>query len=355
MSEAQRYPKDYDGVVAGAPANNRTHLHAEFLWNFEVTNLPQGAALLPPGMTEMVMSTAINQCHGKDGGSPADNFLTDARLCHFDPSSIPACTIGKAEGCLTAPQLGAMQKIYAGPSNSRTGQRIYAPIPFGAESPPADKDTVEAALFYPSRWALNDNCDEAAFDFDRDMQAVDARVGRIVNANLSAFEQAGGKLLMFGGTADTLVSFPDALNYYERVVAAAKTRSRSTGEPMVADSLEPTQKFSRYFHAPGMGHCGGDPGITDFGQAMSATRTNDVDHDILTALLAWKESGRVPEQFAGRTYVDDRISMERPVCAYPKFPTMLLAIHISLPVSPAAFMNGGVWHSRRRYTLSKPW
>jgi len=292
------------------------------------------------------MSTAINQCHGKDGGSPADNFLTDPRLCHFDPSSIPACTIGKAEGCLTAPQLEAMQKIYAGPSNSRTGQRIYAPIPFGAESPPADKDTVEAALFYPLRWALNENFDEAAFDFDRDMQAVDARVGRIVNANnpdLIAFEQAGGKLLMFGGTADTLVPFPDALNYYERVVAAVKTRSRSTGEPMVADSLESAQKFFRYFLAPGMGHCGGGPGITDFGQAMSATQTNDVDHDILTALLAWKESGRVPEQFAGRTYVDDRISMERPVCAYPKFPDYVAGdSHLASSFSCRVHERGGV-------------
>jgi len=88
LMEAQRYPGDYNGILAGAPANNRTHIHTGFVWNAQAANQPPGVQLAPETIA-FITKSVVNACAGKDGGAPGDNFLTDPRECRFDPDTLP--------------------------------------------------------------------------------------------------------------------------------------------------------------------------------------------------------------------------------------------------------------------------
>ncbi|TLV03353.1 tannase/feruloyl esterase family alpha/beta hydrolase [Dyadobacter luticola] len=306
--ESQRYPDDYDGILAGAPANNRTHLHTMFVWNLWVTNDAAGSAFLPKEKIALITNAVVKACAGKDGGAPGDHFLTDPSACHFDPKTLPKCPAGTDDGtCLTAPQLAALKKLYQGPVNPRTGERIYTPIPLGSENSSAgvemqqNPDASPKSLFYQYKWAFGNEFDYKTFDFDKDQDKLDAQLGQILNANntdLSPLKRRGGKILMYAGMADPLVPYQDAVSYYDRVVAAQ-------------GSLEKTQDFFRFFLVPGMAHCGGGPGLNDCG-------------DMLSALIKWEEEGTAPQQLMGTAFVDanpkNAVRFKRPLFPYPELP-----------------------------------
>jgi feruloyl esterase len=308
LMESQRYPEDYDGILAGAPANNRTHLHTGFVWNLRATNDVPGSAFLPKEKIDMITRAVIQACAGKDGGAPGDNFLTDPRACHFNPETLPLCPDGTDDApCLTKPQLDALKKIYAGPVNPRTGERIYTPIPLGSENVGSGIELQQNpklspnALFYQYKWAFGADYDYNTFDFDRDQDRLDSLLGPVLNANstdLSAFSKHGAKLLMYAGTADPLVPYQDALGYYERVMG-------------VQGGLPQTQAFFRFFLIPGMGHCSGGPGLNDGG-------------DMLGALIQWKEEGVAPQQLIGTAYEhadpQKAVRFKRPLYPYPLLP-----------------------------------
>jgi len=323
LSEAQRYPGDYNGIIAGAPANNRTHLHSEFLWHYQATHKAGSRSLLPPALLAQVTAAVISSCAGKDGGAPSDNFLTDPRACNFDFRLLPLCTSAIQTACLTQEQRSAIDTIYKGPLNPVTGERIYAPIPFGSESAPGGIGDQEnwawaVALMYPFQWTFGADFDPASFDFDKDEAKLDDRLAPLVNANnpdLREFQKNDGKLIMFTGTADSLVPYPDAINYYERVVAFIQHHPQ-TGRP--ADPLAITQGFFRYYLVPGMEHCGSGPGITHIGQGIS----NSPD-DLLDALEKWSEQAIAPGEIqgAGDPHGANGKTMRRKICPYPEFPT----------------------------------
>ena len=272
LINAQRYPTDYDGIIVGAPGNNRTHLHMSFIWNHKVFNEP--GAKLTPGKVKMVTSKSVAACVGKDGGSPTDTFLTDPRQCNFDPDTLPRCTSGDRDDCLTEPQLAALKKAYAGPTNPRTGERIFGGLPVGSEA--LLYGPVEQAAswwpevqFYPFHWVFGKDFDYTTFDFDRDVDTVDNQLASILNANspdLSAFKANGGKMIMYTGLQDPPINYDGVINYYERVVQAQ------------GGDLAATQSHFRFYMVPGMGHCsgldGGDGG-TEFGQPYSAYVPSD--------------------------------------------------------------------------------
>jgi feruloyl esterase len=337
LMEAQRYPIDYDGIVAGAPANNRTHLHTALLWNFRATNQNVGS-FLPPDKIALITKAVVESCRGKDGGTPKDNFLTDPRVCKFDPEVIPLCQGAKEGNCLTIEQRTSIEKIYAGATNPRTGQRIYAPLPLGSENSASgiaqQEDPAEfpKAQFYQYMWVFGSGFTFSMFDFDHDQETVDAKLAAILNANnpnLSQFQTRGRKLLMFTGTADPIVPFPDALNFYERVVKTQSQSHRATGAFRVGSdqALSKTQDFFRYFLIPGMGHCGNGPGLNDIGQWLSFDVPHDDTHDILTAMVKWVEDGHAPSELIATGFVGgdahQGIRFERPVCSYPMFPTYI--------------------------------
>jgi feruloyl esterase len=321
LSIAQRYPDDYNGIVAGAPANNRTHLHTMFVSNLQA--LTATGAALSQGKLNMVTGKVLAACAGKDGGAATDTFLTDPRRCNFDPETLPRCAGSDDDSCLTAPQLAALKSTWNGPTNPRTGERIFAGLPVGSESAvfglSFQGDTVAwpAQQLYMFKWALGPGWNYASFDFDHDMDAVDARLASILNANdadLSRFKAAGGKLMMFTGTADPGVPFASAIEYYERVVEAQ------------GGNLTATQDFFRYYLAPGMGHCSsitGGPGVGDFGQPYSPYVPKDASHDMLLQLVDWVEKNAAPETIVATRYADPAgttVAMERPLCTYPKLP-----------------------------------
>lgn len=346
LMEAQRYPADYNGIVSGAPANNRTHIHTGFIWNLQATETPQSQ--IPEEKIAWITQSVVAACAGKDGGSPEDKFLTDPRLCKFNPDSLPLCDSKDGPHCLTHAQLVALKQIYAGPTNPKSGERIYTPIPLGSENSSAgilrqENATEMSSQFYPFQWAFGANFDYKKFDFNRDMSIVDRKLAPILNANnpdLRPLKKMGGKMIMFGGTADPLVPYQDALNYYDRVVANQQKTLAGTDKNDQQKAVKQTQEFFRYFLVPGMAHCGGGPGLHYFGQGLYMP--DGVHEDLLTAIVGWVEDGKAPESFTARTYVDDDkpekgILMQRPVCAYPKFPDYI----------------GGDWKSASSYRCTE--
>jgi feruloyl esterase len=325
LSEAQRYPTDYNGIIAGAPANNRTHLHSEFLWHYQATHKDGDGSLLPPEVLTQITEAVVSSCAGKDGGAPSDNFLTDPRSCKFDLDSLSICTAKVVTHCLTQGQLAAIRMIYKGPVNPVTGERIYAPMPFGSEASPGGISYQEnwsgaVDLMYPFQWALGKRFDPATFDFNKDEAQLDDKLAPIVNANnpdLQPFEENGGKLIMFTGTADALVPFPDAINYYERVVAFTEQHplKGSTSDPLLA-----TQEFFRYYLVPGMAHCGSGPGVVGIGQGIS-----EEGDDLLGSLQKWTEHDSAPGEIegVGETNRSNGETMRRRICPYPSFPTYI--------------------------------
>ena len=325
MSEAERYPGDYNGIVAGAPPINRTHLHSEFLWNYQATHKVEGKSELPLETITQLDKAIVAACAGHDGGAPTDDFLTDPRACKFDPASMPSCDSTRTSGCLTAPQLAALKMIYAGPTNPNTGERIYAPIPFGSEASKLGLEFQEGTptmktLLYPFLWAFGSDFNPLTFDFNKDETTLDQKLAAVVNANdpdLTAFQRAGDKLIMFTGTADPIVPFPDEINYYERVVDFQKRHPppRAPSDPLLA-----TQDFFLYYLVPGMGHGGGGPGVNSIGQQIGAE-----DNDLLHAVELWVEHNSPPNEIPGVGWNDAIYSkgerLRRNVCPYPAFPT----------------------------------
>jgi feruloyl esterase len=314
LALAQRYPSDYDGILAGAPANNRTHLHSYFLWNF----MAQQGAGLTPAKLAMVHRRLLDTCAGKDGGLASDGFLTDPRQCRFDVNTLPRCS-GDTDGprCLTPLQFTALQKLQAGPSNPRTGERIFAGVPFGTEWSGVlahGGDGWQNIDSYTWNWTFGTGYDYRRFDFDRDLDQVDANSASYLNSNsadLGAFRDHGGKLILYTGTADPHIPYPDTLNYYERIIAAN------------GGNLAATKNFVRYYLAPGMGHCGGGgtdgTGFGDFGQAASVPSA--IDSDVILQLVRWVEAGSAPAPIALQHAAgNDGITAQRPLCAYPDFP-----------------------------------
>ena len=317
LSSAQRYPDDYDGILAGDPGNNRTHVASYFLWNYATLNASP-ATKLTQEQWSMVSNAILTSCVGKDGGAPGDRFLTDPRSCRFDPSTLPACKAGAAaNNCLTPAQLATVQRLHAGPVNPRTDERIYAGLTLGSEDQPlgptmqGDPATWPDQQFYPFKWSLGDRFTPARFDFDGDLDRVDAQLAATLNANaadLSSFASRGGKLLIYTGVSDPAVPFAEVVNYYDRVAASA-------------GSVTAAGDFARLFLVPGMGHCFGGPGVTDIGQPFSSSVPPALQNDALMTLVAWTERGQEPDMLVARKPAGGgRPAQERPVCAYPALP-----------------------------------
>ena len=308
LMEAQRYPDDYDGILAGAPANNRTHLHASFIWNLQANN-DGGHEIVSKKKMELLSEIVIKNFKAQDCGAPEDRFLSDPRICTFNPAMLPHCQDTVSDSCFSEAEINALKKIYRGPVNPRTGERIYSPLPMGG-----NKLENVAPHLYPFFWAFGKDFDYMKFDFDRDMAKADSMLAPILNANnpdLSRLKKSGGKIILYTGTDDQLVLPQDAINYYDRVIEELH-------------GLKETQDFFRLFLVPGMGHCGGGRGLNDFGQGIPRKGAADAERDLLTTLINWVEKGIVPERLVATTFYccdkADSIRFQRPLFPYPLLP-----------------------------------
>lgn len=313
--EAQRYPADFDGVVAGAPGYNRTRLNAGFLWQFiqnhELSD-PARPMILPAEKLAFITRGALAQCGkangGEAGGLPQDPYLNAPQTCAFDPTPL-LCDGAEREDCLTPIQLERLRRMYDGARNPRTGERIYFGWPPGSESPsgryggwslywanPAKPSEPARASFWRVWANLGQDWRPSASAFDKDMKRADDRLARRINAmsvDLDGFRRRGGKLIHWHGGADPVVPIQDSIAYHERL----SDREAKAGRDAAA--------FYRFFMAPGVEHCQGG-----LGPLPSETQA---------AIEAWVERGQAPGALlatqskggaSGRGFT-------RPLCPYP--------------------------------------
>jgi feruloyl esterase len=279
---AQRYPLDFDGIIAGALANRHIHMHtAGFARSVNLARHPDQA--ISPAKASMVTAAVLQKCDTLE-----DGFLNNPRQCRFDFSTL-LCKGAEADTCLTRPQLQAVEDFYGGLKTRKgelifSGQALGNPLPPLRSAPPAQViDTVRI-------WAFqNPDYDWTTFDLDRDMPIIDGKIGFVdaVDPDLRAFKAHGGKLLLYAGWGDTTITPENTVLYYESVLE--KMGKSQDG-------------WVRLFMIPGMAHCGGGPGPNTF--------------DSIGTLEYWRERGVAPAQM---TAANTQAAITRPVCPYPQY------------------------------------
>ena len=322
---AQKYPTLYDGILAGAPAHDRTHVHTSVLWLFAKTHRKPTSYITSDKVT-LINNAIIAACRAKSGGAPGDTWLTDPRKCDWQPSEL-RCTSSGQSNCLNDDQVAAATAIYIGPRDPVTGERIFPGAAKGSEASSsfgwnALQASVEPNFGSLFKWVFGASFTYRDFDFHDDMTTLDSRLeGKLnaMNPDLTKFRKRGGKLLMYHGWADPLIAPQSSIDYYTNVVRLENQNRATRGR---------TQDYFRLFMAPGMNHCYGGPGPHVFGNQYSGNivvvdpPVDNAHYHALRALMGWVERGRTPEQIIATKYVNDTttagIAMQRPLCPYPK-------------------------------------
>jgi feruloyl esterase len=315
LMEAQRYPEDYDGILAGAPANYWTPLLANGVWDTQALTLDQ-ASYIPATKIPAISAAVLTACDELDG--VRDGILNDPRQCHFDPATIQ-CKAGEdTDKCLTTPQAAALKKIYAGLRDAH-GHELFPGYLPGAEdgsggwgtwiTGPAPAKSLMAAfgLGYFSFMVYEDpGWDYKTFKLEGGLKAAEEKTAsalNAVNADMTAFKARGGKLILYHGWNDPAIPALNTVNYY------ASVRAKMGRD---ADS------FVRLYMVPGMQHCDDGPGADSFGQVGRLAFDNP-QHSVDAALEQWVEKGAAPSTIIAAK-VDDQhhAKMTRPLCAYPQ-------------------------------------
>ena len=294
MKEAQRFPEDFDGIIAGAPGNDWTGRAGASLRVAKPLEADDAARLLAD-KRQLVHTAAIQACDAQDGVT--DGVVSDPEACSFDPAVLQ-CSGAETESCLTSAQVNTVRMLYSSPENPRSGRPITGLFP-GSELGWTDLGWTRSArstgleqfrylTFADPEWTV------AQFNFETDIvqaEEVDNDTLNALDPNLAPFFDQGGKLISYHGWSDPQISPANATQYYRRVVET------------VGDA-EQVHASYRLFMAPGMGHCGGGEGPSRF--------------DMLTALEAWVEEGTAPDFIVASREQDGVVDRTRPLCPYPQ-------------------------------------
>jgi feruloyl esterase len=291
LMEAQRYPADYDGIIAGAPVNARVHQMIWELWVAQAVHKDE-ASYIPPAKYKTINDAALAKCDADDGAK--DGLLTSPNRCQFDPSVLQ-CKAGDDVSCLTAPQVAAAKQIYSPAKNPRTGKEIFPALQPGSElgwAGLAGPEPVrEAVEFFQYVVANDPKWDFRTLDFDRDVTRAEKAASQVIDAvdpNLQPFFARGGKVLMYHGWNDQLVAPLNSVNYYQAVTGATKS---------AVDSI-------RLFMMPGMTHCRGGAGPDSF--------------DRMGVIERWVEKGEAPKQIVAEHLTSGVVDRRRPLCPHPQ-------------------------------------
>jgi feruloyl esterase len=310
LIEAQRFPEDFDGILANAPWVDQTGFTIGAIWNQQALT----EVSITPAKLALVADKVMAKCDAIDGLK--DGLIDDPRKCNFDPArDVPACKEGNdGADCLTAAQAAAIKKVYSGPvSNGKPffpgympGSEAVVPNPNGnagasswvnlivpaqANAKPADFGLAEGVMRYLALKPPNANYDYKTFNFDRDIHLLDdwGKLADAKNTDLSKFRSRGGKLLMTYGWADPILQPMMGVNYYEQAVAKNGPK---------------TTDFFRLFMVPGMSHCAGGIGPDR--------------NDAVTAMIDWVEKGKAPAFIVASRVVNNQVVRTRPLCPYPQ-------------------------------------
>ncbi len=318
LMEAQRYPDDYDGIIAGAPANYWTHLLASALWDAQSTT-EDPASYIPTSKIPTIAKAVNAACDAEDG--VADGVLNDPRRCRFQPASL-LCKANDSDSCLTQPQITALKKLYEGAHDSK-GHEIFPGFLPGGEDGPGGwglwitgEGPGKSLLFAFGGGYFTDmvygqpDWNYKKTNFDEAVAASDNKFAGVLNAmdtNLKPFASRGGKLIIYHGWNDAAISPLNTINYYNNV--EHKMGKQEAGS------------FLRLYMVPGMQHCGGGPGPDVFGQFGSSAQNNP-QHNMYLALEQWVEKGEAPDAIVASKLKPGAagpvVQETRPLCVYPQ-------------------------------------
>jgi feruloyl esterase len=339
LMEAERYPDDYDGILAGSPAYDRTPLDVGAAAFYEVTHFAPDALLTNEALA-LAHAGVLSACAGRDGGLATDDYLTQPAMCHFDATSL-LCTGAQGEvpctdpsgtncTCLVADQTVAMNQVWGGALDS-TGRVLYPGFERGAEDPGNEQLVKRQAVTEPSFDSLDYWAFGPQFAWQELFAKVSAPAGELAakidalasasvggsvlasvlnanSANLAAFNAHGGKLIIYAGYEDPSIPSASAIDFYNQAVH---------------DDVS-TPNYARLYLAPGMWHCMQGPGVNAFGNFSTNLPPvpKSASDDIMAAMVAWRERGAAPGRIIATHYANNDeaqgIEFQRPLCPYPE-------------------------------------
>lgn len=293
LMEAQRFPDDFDGIVAGSPGLDWTGRATQAVWIAQAAHKDE-ASYIPPAKYPLIHNAVLEACDARDGVK--DGILEDPTRCHFDPKVLE-CQGADGPSCLTPAQVETARTIYTPPTNPRTQQTYFAgfepgselgwatmagPRPFGLGT-----DLFKFVVFQNPDW------DYKTFNFDSDIERTREAERGLLNAmdpNVKSF-LSHGKIIQYHGWSDPQIAPESSVNYYKAVL------EKLGGARNVQNSY-------RLFMVPGMAHCGGGEGTSNF--------------DMLAAVVQWVEKGKAPDQIPASRVRDGKVDRTRPLCPYPQ-------------------------------------
>jgi feruloyl esterase len=309
LMEAQRFPDDYDGIIAGAPANYWTHLITNAVVNLKAL-MTTDSSFIPPSKLPAIQAAVQQACDLNDGVK--DGVIENPSRCHFD-TSVLLCKGSDSDSCLTADQITALNQLYGG-GHLSNGNLFFPGYPPGGEAlkdnwdvwitgsaPGKSSMYAYGTQFFKNMVYNNPDWDFHSFQTDRDLKAADDKLADALNStnpDLNRFVRRGDKLILYHGWDDAAIAAPNTINYYESVrkkIGSAKT-----------------DKSIRLFMVPGMQHCFNGNGASSFGQFGAGG--GDPTHDVDAALVQWVEKGIAPDQIIA---TKPGTSMTHPLCKYP--------------------------------------
>ncbi|WP_069263311.1 tannase/feruloyl esterase family alpha/beta hydrolase [Paraburkholderia nodosa] len=340
LMAAQRYPNDYNGIIAGAPAAHfqiqNSLYHGWSVESQSTTGDSTGNAVLYADKALVLHKAVIAACGGQAG--VPDGLIADPRTCNFDPASIQ-CAQGatNTSNCLTAAEVATASKIYGGPVDATTGERMLAGSPqmgseenwVGVEVPTTNSTATPVSVKSLFSYMIVTGAYNLIFTGSPTMPTIDTfgytdanfyptylQVNHplmdATNPDLSAFKKAGGKLILWHGWADQHISPLFTIQYYEAM-------QNTMGASNVSD-------FARLYLVPGVAHCGGGEGFPNI--------------DLVSQITAWAEQGTAPNTvMTYQTDSSNNVTASRPVYPYP---------------AVAQFTGTGDWHLGANWTQGAP-
>jgi feruloyl esterase len=291
LMEAQRYPNDFDGIVAGAPAANWTGRALQSLWVGQIVHRDAGSEL-PASKYPLLHAGALAACDALDG--VADGVIEDPARCKFDPAVLQ-CRGADGPDCLTAGQVESARKIYARAVDPGTKREFYPGLAPGSELGWATyggpkpfaigNDYGRYVLFHDPAW---DYKTMSAASAVAEAERLDNGTTNALNPDLRAFFAHGGKLIQYHGWSDPQIPPMHSVNYFQSVL----------------EKMGDVGTSYRLFMVPGMQHCSGGPGPNQF--------------HAVAALERWREGGTPPESIVASHVTNNRVDRTRPLCPYPQ-------------------------------------
>jgi feruloyl esterase len=297
MKAAQRFPADFNGIIAGAPGLDWTGRAAQAVRHAKRLEANE-AARITEKERRLLHDAVLNACDTLDGVK--DGLIENPKACKFDPAVLE-CKGAGGSSCLTAPQVETARLMYSAAVNPKTKREItglepgselgWTDLGWTTSARATGLDQFRFLVFRDPSWTIQQ------FNFDTDIvraEEIDADTINALDPNLKPFLSRGGKLIQYHGWSDPQISPASSAQYYSRAIQAAGGRAAVDGS-------------YRLFMAPGMGHCGGGEGPNTF--------------DMVAALEQWVEQGKAPDQIAASHATNGVVDRTRPLCPYPQVAT----------------------------------